>query len=102
MGSYNAILLFYPTDTTRFDIRHIKSNILIPFPVGPLAAINPSRNRDTYQQAFDIVLYKKGVTDEIKIWSASADIDCEPGKKNGANKLAKMILQRFTVNQYIE
>ena len=64
--------------------------------------MRPSRKRDTYEQSFDILLYKRGDTDELKIWSASVDIDCEPGKKNGANKLAKTILERFTVNQYIE
>ena len=102
MSNYDAILFFHPTDTNRFDVRHIKSNVFIPLPLAPIAVMRPSRNRDTYEQSFDILLYKKGDTDELKIWSASVDIDCEPGKKNGANKLAKKILQRFTVNQYIE
>ena len=102
MNNYDAILFFHPTDTNRFDIRHIKSNIFIPLPLAPIAVIRPSRKRDTYEQSFDILLYERSDNSELKIWSASVDIDCEPSKKNGANKLAKRILERFTVNEYIE
>lgn len=38
----------------------------------------------------------------MKIWRALVDIDCEPGKKNGANKLANKIFDRFIANGYIE
>ena len=100
--NYNAILFFHPTDTSRFDIKHIKSNIFIPLQLIPTAVIfRPARNRDTYEQSFDILLYKTG-NDEIKIWSASVDIDCEPGKKNGVNKLENKIFKRFIANRYIE
>ena len=102
INNYDAILFFNPTDTSQFDIRLIKSNIFIPVLLPPILVMRPSRKRDTYKQSFDILLYKRCNNEELKIWSASVDIDCEPGKKNGAKKLEKKIMQRFIVNQYIK
>ncbi|MCW3091765.1 MAG: hypothetical protein JWP81_2834 [Ferruginibacter sp.] len=102
MNNYDAILFFHPTDTNRFDIQLIKSRIYIPLPTTPIGVVQPSRKRDTYEQSFDILLYKRADNVELKIWTASVDIDCEPGKKNGANKLATRILERFTANRYVE
>lgn len=98
--NYKAILFFFPTDTSVFDIRRIRSNIIIPIPVAG-AFIRPSRSRTTYEQSFNIILFRMDET-VTKIWEASVDIDCEPGKKNGAKKLGNKILDRFKINNYIE
>ncbi|CAN5439328.1 hypothetical protein BH11BAC3_BH11BAC3_21680 [soil metagenome] len=98
--NYKAILLFFPTDTTVFDIRRITSSIIVPLPVAG-AFFRPSRSRTTYEQSFNIILFRMDET-VTKIWEASVDIDCEPGKKNGAKKLGNKILDRFKINKYTE
>ncbi len=101
-GTYNTILFFSPTDTSVFDIKNITSRVPIPRQTnGATVTFNRNRNRITYQQSFDIVLFETG-KEMTKIWEASVDIDCKPDKKNGAKKLGDKILTRFKFNNYIE
>ena len=99
-SKYNAILLFFPTGESVFEVRHISTGAILPNPMtGSLVIFN--RTRTSYEQSFDIVFVKTdtGVT---KIWGASVDIDCEPGKKIGAKRLCNKILTRFKFNRYID
>lgn len=99
INKYKAVLFFYPTGTTLFENRYIRSNIFIPLLVSPII-LRPGRHRDTYEQSFQISLYK--TTDSLtRVWNANVDIDCEPGKKKGAKKLGNKILKQFIINKYI-
>ena len=100
LNKCEAILLIYPTDTATFESRYIESRLFVPLLTSGLF-YKPSRHRDSYEQFFQISLYKTG--DSLtRIWNAKAYVDCEPGKKTGSKKIGNNIVKQFLSNKYIK
>ncbi len=102
LQGYKAVFILRPTDTASFAVQLRKGKMIVPSLTAPLGfeVAKFTRIRDTYRQSFDFSLFSH--EGSLKpIWRATADIDCEPGKKAGYTKMARKILGRLEVNKII-
>lgn len=102
LQDYKAVFILRPTDTGSFTVQLRKGDIIVPSSTEILGIdfATFTRKRDTYRQSFDFSLFIN--EESLKpIWRATADIDCEPGKKAGYTKMARKILGRLAVNKII-
>ncbi|MGF2414454.1 MAG: hypothetical protein ACQUYJ_19120, partial [Ferruginibacter sp.] len=97
---YKAILFLLPTDTALLDTKYNTSTNRTESAYGPIAS-STTTSRTSYQQTFNFQLCRVDKKNE-KFWSASLDIDCDPGKKNAARKVVKKVFNRFRTHKYIE
>jgi hypothetical protein len=97
---YKAILFLLPSDTALFDTKYSTITNRKESAYGPIA-ISSTTAVTSYKQKFNFKLCQVGKKNE-NFWSASIDIDCDPGKKHAAKKVVKKVFNRFRAHKYID
>ncbi len=93
---YKAILYFIPIDTALFVTKESSSSYSNPY-----GTMRNRTSKTVYQQAFNLKLSKTERMNE-NFWSAVVEVECDPSKKNAAEKLVKKLYTSFIENKYFE